>query len=76
MTRTYRGEKRVVLYRSSNGPEYLAICAKCEARLLAEGRWPKDSTGMDFVDVMQGRTAGFCSICQPGHDEDSDGRES
>lgn len=51
----------VVTWQAPGGGR-IDICTNCEARLLREGDWPKNSMGREYCDVSRGAHRGDCQL--------------
>lgn len=52
---------RVITWSSGNG-DTIDICPRCEARLEADRKWPKDARGQEYAQVSHGLHDGECQV--------------
>ena len=65
---TEEKRKEVVSYNAP-GSDQINICRDCEKTLKNTQDWPRDHRGVEYCQVSHGLHAGYCSLCQPTHDE-------
>ena len=54
-------DPKVITWQSPGG-DTISICPTCQAKLEADGTWPKDWAGREYCRVSHGLHVGHCEI--------------